>query len=217
MVVTWAVLFTALLVLGFGTASLVLGVTHTQYGHYIERNNIMRIEYRNGYRSKDLMREMRVENSLHQNAFDEILNLLQRAGRTNNLSNLFRGNPDETIERNTLSASHTSTFYHLYGQNSIIIWFAPQRTQFFVRQYSLNDFGFYERAHHTAQSNDTNVYAIAIPLVNTSNTFQSQTWYLVTRNEMAERQGTSLQIANVIQTHGNYYHLWNFVNGLSLF
>ena len=217
MVVIWAVSFTLLLVVVFGSISLGLGLSRVTYGATIDNQKIMYIEYRNdvnmeiwGRNEKQLDAESLF--TQHTNPMQEILNLLERGSRTNKLSNLFRGGPSQEVVSNNLDNRFTATFINSFSNNSVVIYFAtPQysvettasRTQF--------------RLTETATVNNEQIHAIFIPLDRTQNRFQRQTWYLLTLDPNNYPPGQSLTISNRITTYGNYHRLGNFVRDLQVF
>lgn len=210
MVIIWAVTFTAFLVLGFGTASVVLVAIPKSYSQYINYANVYSIEYLNENHSKPKeLFDKREKN--HDEPMKEMLNLLSKGGKTNALTNLFRGNPSTTIENNNSDTVYVSTFRNTYSKNAIIIWFkAPQYS---VQNVTSTQFKLGNPINST--SNDVkNVYAIFIPLDNTENKFQQQTWFLTTTDRNKAYSINSLSMSNKITTHGNYHKLGNYVKDL---
>jgi len=220
MVVTWAVLFVGLLVLGFGMASIVLGVQHKVYGAPINFGNIQMIEFKNQYHpSGDWIAPRHNQaNHLHTIISRDIMTYLNRGRRTTRLSNLFRGNPEQQVLNNATGADNTFSFDSNYSGRALIIRFnQPQHGVWDIggnrREFELVDLPVAADSnipvHHVR-----NVYEIRIPMNRTTNSFQSQTWYLVTQNPMEVTAGSSLHISHIISTYGNYHRLWRFINDL---
>jgi len=210
MVITWSVLFVGLLIVGFGSAALALGVTHKTYGASITYSNIWYVEYRNQSHRQALMRGVDV----HSEATHGILNRLNSGRRTDNLSNLFRGNPSQRVERNiSHNVPYTTTFNSMYSNNSLIIWFT--QPQHVVREISRTEFELISIVPSSGiAANERPVHGIMIPLDRTSNRFQSQTWFLVTTDRSQVAPGSPMSLSHTIETHGNYHRLWRFVNDL---
>ena len=213
MVLVWAVLFVSLLVIGFGTASLVLVSQRKLYGASVGFYNIHRIYYANETHpnGRELFRE--AVDAEHSESIQEILRLLHHGHRTNNLSNLFRGNPVQQVQTST-TVRYTSTFRSQYSGRFIAIQFAQPK--FGVQTISRTEFSLVDVAPTaTASSTLRIVYGIFIPLNNSADRFQSQTWHLMTQSPMSTG-APSLHISHFLSTYGNYHRLWNFVRELSI-
>ena len=218
MVIVWVVLFVSLLVIGFGTASLVLVLQRKDYGAEIRYGNIHRVYYANELHpnGRELLRQANQE---HSQTIQEILHLLARGHRTNNLSNLFRGNPVQQVNQST-TIQYTSTVRNQHSAGFIAIQFA--QPMFGVQTISRTEFSLVN-IEPTAVATQTLriVYGIFIPLNNTSDRFQAQTWHLVTQSPLTTRATindplSSLHIGHNISTYGNYHRLWNFISELSI-
>ena len=205
MIVTWVIVFTALLVVGFGTPAIIFAASPVSYATSINLDDVFYMEYKNENQSKQLFNK-NINN--HSTPMQTIVNLLDSGSKTNKLSNLFRGNPAKTVENNTTGVNYTSTFNSTYSNNSVTIWFNQP-------EYSLQNISrtTYKLVDWQAAANNA-IYGIMIPLNQTSNHFQSQTLYVVTSNPDKNSSGSSLGISYKISTYGNYYKLWNYINDL---
>ena len=209
MIVIWSVSFVAFLVIGFGTVALSLGLSPVAYSPIIDSNKVWAIQYMNEQHSKQLFNK---DDIRHNKPMNDILRLLNNGGKTNQLENLFRGNPEMIVENNTSSSPNiqlTSTFSSVYSKNAIIINFSTPQYNVDGRR---EDTRFNLTTYPTANSDP--VYRIMIPLDNASNEFQKQTWYLLTFDPTTFSAGQSLSISKRITTYGNYHELGNYIKDL---
>ncbi|MDR0462495.1 MAG: hypothetical protein LBG88_04185 [Christensenellaceae bacterium] len=207
MVIIWAVSFLGFLVFGFGTVAIVMVAIPKNYGISINYDNVFMVEYKNEKHTKQLFLK---EDSLHAEPMKDILKRLSNGGKTNALTNLFRGADSQVIETNNTNTIYTSTFENTYAQNAIII-------RFQTPQHSLESISRTEYKLASAEANATRrIFEIMIPLDNVDNRFQSQTWYLITSDPNKSSSGSSMSISTKISTYGNYSKLWAYVNDLDV-
>jgi len=204
MIIIWAVSFTAVLVIGFGITAIVLGSMTKTHGANVRFENIFHIEYRNMAHQMQLVPDR--TDTVQPAAARRIINYLNSGGRTNRLNNLFRGSPTDRVERNNTGTSFTSVFDTAYSNNSLIIWF--NRPDQSVRNITATTFEL------VPANGNNDIHGIMIPLNRVNNRFQSQTWFLITSDPNQTAAGSSMQIANIISTYGNYSRLWRFINEL---
>lgn len=207
MVVIWVVAFVGLLVVGFGTPAVIFAASPVSFSNSLDYNNVFYIEYRNENQTKQLFNK-NVDN--HNIPMKTIIDMINSGGKTNKLANFFRGNPKQTIDNNSSNVIYTSTFNSTYSQNSITIVFKQP-------QYSLKNITRTSYQLVDWKVTDSNaIYEIMIPLNKTGNSFQSQSWYLVTSDPIKNSSGASLMVQNKISTYGNYHKLWDYVDALNV-
>jgi len=215
MMIIWAISFTAFLLVAFGTATITMVAIPKTYGASVDLdNNVFTIRYMNEHTNANPSfqrhgRPLLAVDDAHYGAMQEIMRLLESGGKTNALSNLFRGNPKQVVENTNMQAGHTSTFENSFATNAIVIEFG--RPQHSVEPISRTTFRLM-----AAGEGERDIFSIMIPLDNISNRFQPQTWYLVSQNRRGMSSGSLLDISCKISTYGNYSKLWEFVNGLNV-
>ena len=204
MAIIWAVSFAAFLIVAFGTTCIVLVAIPAKYGAAINYNNVFYIEYMNETHRKALFDK---SNALHSKPMQDILNRLSDGSKTNKLTNLFRGNPEQEVEAHTVLT--ISSLQNTYANNAIIIWFTDP-------QYSVESTSSSTkyRLSHAAANTSSQVHAILIPLDKTGNRFQQQTWYLLTNNPNEFKSESYMTIATKINAWGNYNKLGQYVDDL---
>jgi len=208
----WAVSFVCLVALGLGIPAIVLGTTPETYGMDIKFSNVVHIEYRNQHQQPNVISPE--IDPLFEDATRAILRRLREGGETNRLANMFRGNPEQRVERNNTDTGFTSTFHSMYARNALVIWFRTPdqgiRTVSAGSSYKL----FNIRAGATLTSAENEIHGLMIPLDNRNNRFQQQVWYPITRDPNNQSSGASMSLDNKIVTYGNYHRLWSFISDL---
>ena len=206
MVIIWSISFAVFLVVTFGATSVIMVSIPRTYGASIDYDKVLFVKYMNANheRGKQLFDK---GDELHSGPMKDILRLLSSAGKTNTLSNLFRGSPGQKVENNNSNTVYTTTFENTYSKNALFIEFG--NTQHSVQATSRTTFKL------VAANGDREVWGIMIPLDRINNSFQSQTWYLITSNRN-QSSGDSLSISNKISTYGNYNKLWKYINDLQI-
>jgi hypothetical protein len=217
MLIIWASSFLGILVIAFSTTFGILINTHKDYGAAagtkdINPSNIWSVSVMNEYTAvtqtfPNGKAYMGWEEQPFINQRSQILNRLDKGGRTNLWSELVMGrmfkNTDPTIDSNFVMSYNT--FNTTYKTNAIMIEFrVPQYHIEITRVTALKD---------TVKLRDGNgerpVWRIYIPLDHTGDYMQAQTWYLYTKNPSTERYDFTLNYK--VTTFGNYSKLWNYV------
>ena len=208
MVIIWAVCFVGLVTIGLSTTVLVMINKKVEYGLPLAYSNVERIVYMNQTHSKELFNR---DEPQHDRAMSRIINQVNRAGTTNSLANMLRGNPDKyTIESNNITRiRYITNFRTSYSKNGLMIWFAEP--QYRVQQVGTNRNSF-EIIPAEGIMTDA-VYGIFIPLDNVENQFMEQTWFLVTTDITSSTSVDYVSILYKITFQANYSNLWTFVNG----
>jgi len=212
MYIIWALSAVGLIVAIFGITSITMVAIPKTYGASIDLSNVRAVRYLNDNTSGSFRRGKPLiagVETFYDDARKEIVNLLARGGKTNTLSNLFRGNPKQVVENNNTETVFTSTFETNYSKNAIEIEFA--KPQYSIREINRTTFELLP-----AGQGDRDIYSIMIPLDNVGNRFQTQTWYLVSQNRTQTSAGSSLSISNKFTTYGNYKKLWETVRAYDL-
>ena len=212
MVFVWAISCTAILMVIFGTISIVLVTIPVTYGTAIDYDKVFYVEYRNennrALYGKDEKQLYTTSGDLHTVPIRDLLDLLEKSGKSNRLANLFRGNPTEKVENNNTDNLYTSTFTTNFSTNALVISFTEP-------QYGISPTD--SRTVFKLTDPDTSgdlVYSIYIPLDRVSDTFCEQTWYLVTTSTSKTSGGSPQSISKKITTYGNYYKLGKYVQEL---
>lgn len=191
----------ALVLLAIGTSALVLGLMPVTYHLNLNSANIKDITINTGSETTVLRFDDRQNGFIsNANAKDEILRLLARGGRTNELSNVFRS----VSENNTVRRYPTNT--HTIARTNFI-QIAFDTTQFAVtgnhtagwRLVELNRPGIQNPA------STTHVRQIFIPLESLTQGFGESNWFLST----AEDGQTFVEFQ--LTTHGNFRYLTQFL------
>jgi len=198
MVIIWMVSFTLLVVVGFGSTAGIMALLPKDYAKSIKLSDVAMVTYKNENHSKQLFLP---EYKEHGKPMRGILNRLDDARKTNVLMDMFRGDQIESTSHNTSTISSLSTFDSNYAKNAIIIDFKTPQYRVEVTT----------RSAELVKGNGTNaVWRILIPLNNTGNSFQEQTWYLFIVDPLTNIWTSSIQYRYT--TYGNYHDLWNYVS-----
>jgi hypothetical protein len=212
-IIIGAVSSLCLLIIGFGTAALVLGLTPKYYGMGLKYNfeDVFYIEYKNSYGTKQLFDKTE---DLHKKPMQEIIKKLENGGKTNKLADLFGSKKEQTVvSNNDNSALSVGAFGNTYSNNSIIIWLYYPQNQ--LKELSHSEFVPVSNDYKAVSGDRLSpIYGLLIPLNKTSDKFQEQTWYLVTRNPYINTD--YIEVSSRMTTYGNYRGLWKYVRGLDI-
>ena len=203
----WAVSFAAVLIVGFSILAIVLSSKKVEFGLPLELSNIREIKYFNDDNQKLLLTNINRES--YDNAIDEILNLLDKAHKTNKLKQTFgQAGGDYSVENNNSGYSTVSNFESRHKQFLRITFNTPTHE---ITGRTNQD---YQLATINPDTDmNYRIWMILIPLEDIKNSFEKQTWYLVRHNP---KESTNPPITNKFTTYGNYYKLANFVANLKV-
>ncbi|MCL2228396.1 MAG: hypothetical protein FWC00_01040 [Firmicutes bacterium] len=215
MAIIWAVSFVVFLIVGFGTASIVMVAIPRNFGHEILKEDVFMITYRNANaNSPGEMISANDSTHLHYAPMAEVLNLLHRGSRTNVLADVFRGRPRGSTGWNNGFVQCGTSFESSFAQNSIVIEFARPVFRISPVPDSRTEFEFLHNDEGERLVSDMDVFRIYIPL--REGGFGAQRWYLATTNPNAVGGGTSFSLRHVVTVYGNYTRLWDFVRALDI-
>ena len=200
----------AILIVAAGVFSLVLGVQKVSYG--LEAlsfdGRLASITYKSPTSSKELLTE--VNRASYNNTVNEILTLLDKAGNTNKLSQLFQSGGKEAITNNNTNYTTVRNF-ESSNQNYIKLSFRKSNPLFGLKGDNNSNYELVP-ANQITERNRT-VWIMFISLDDIKNKFQKHNWLLVRYDPMENAEST-LSITQKYTTYGNYHKLAEYVKEL---
>jgi len=212
MIKLWTIGMLIVIVLTLGIFSLVMGLSRVEYGFAALNFNTAEIDLRissgnENYRQAQTWTDDYGNRTHHANARTEVFRLLEEAGSTNRLFQIFQSSGTEqmtfaqpTVNSRPIVQTNASRHY-------IELTWHRTTPQFAIYEYERGQFRLVNSGH--AGSN--NIYRIIIPLNGVSNRFQRHEWFISTNRDL-ENQTINRRFI----TWGNYYALAQFVEELRL-
>ena len=199
----------AILIIAVGVFSLVLGIQKVSYGLTdLNFDGLASISYKSPTSSKELLTQ--VNRAGYNDTVNEILNMLDSAGKTNKLSQLFQSSGKETITRNNTNYTTVRNF-ESSNQNYIKLSFRKSNPIFGISGDNNSNYELVPASQITDRNRT--IWIIFISLDDIKNKFQKHDWLLVSYDPWENTEST-LSITQKYTTYGNYHKLAEYVKEL---
>lgn len=195
-----------IIVLTLGIVSLALGLSTIEYGMSFDVNNV-EIEVHASREMNAMLcpSDYQLGRYHHVEARNEIIRMLDDAGRTNRLFQIFQSSGEERVTFNPTANNNIQAFQSNHNHHYIQIGFVEIQFAIYGNGTPTNPFRLVNAANYPTADR---VHQIFIPLSNISNSFGEHEWFIST--SAPGSQGQTLNRRFI--TWGNFHALSELVN-----